>query len=168
MKELEVGKALSFYTKPENVIFVISGTYESPNIMPAGWSMRTSFTPPLFAVSIGLERYTHDLIMKYREFVISFPSEKNERLILKTGGCSGRDVDKFEEFKIKNIKRAEKVNLPLLVDSFINLECTLESFHDTGDHTIFVGRVLKAWKGEGEEVVLNMGKMKFKTFKPNL
>ena len=168
MKELGIEEALSFYTKPENVVFVISGTFEVPNIMPAGWSMRTSFTPPLFAISIGLERYTHDLITRYKEFVVSFPSERNERLILKTGNCSGRNLNKFEKFKIRNIKRAEKVNLPLLIDSYLNLECVLESFLDTGDHTIFVGRVLKAWKGDGERIVLNMGKMEFKTFKANL
>jgi len=168
MEEIDIQKALSFYTKPENVVFIISGTFEAPNIMPAGWFMRTSFNPPLIATSIGLERYTHDLVSKYKDFVISIPSEKNSNLILKTGSCSGSDTDKFKKFSINNIKKGTKVNLPLLIDSFIDFECTLEDFIDTGDHTIFVGRVLRAIKGEGENVVLNMGNMEFKSFKPKL
>ncbi|HLD28902.1 MAG TPA: flavin reductase family protein [bacterium] len=166
MKEAQVNEALMQYAKPEPVVFVISGTFEKPNIMPCGWSMRTSFMPPLFAVSIGLERFTHKLIVAHKEFAVAFPSETMKDLVSDLASCSGSSCDKFEKYKIVPVMKGKRVNLPLLEKAFLNLECVLDSYHDTGDHTIFVGKVQAAWKGEGNQVLMNMGKMDFQAFTP--
>jgi flavin reductase (DIM6/NTAB) family NADH-FMN oxidoreductase RutF len=67
-----------------------------------------------------------------------------EEVIEDTGSCSGRDVDKFEEFGLKSLK-AREVKSPLLSDCIVNLECKLEDELEAGDHTIFLGRVVAAY-----------------------
>lgn len=166
MKEVNIEYALSNLTKPESVVFVIScNDHGVANIMPAGWSMRTSFNPPLYAVSIGFSRYTHELILKTKKFVIAFPSEELEKLILQTGSCSGRNMNKFNEFKIETVPSKETSPLPLLAKATLNLECKLHSQFETGDHTIFVGTVLRATQGKGKHNLINIGNYKFVTIR---
>lgn len=113
------------------------------DVMPAGWAMIASHQPPLFAISVGHGRYTHELIRNQKEFVIAFPGPGLEEAIEYTGSCSGRDIDKFKEFGLKSLK-AQEVKPPLLTDCIVNLECKLEGELEAGDHTIFLGRVVAA------------------------
>ena len=49
--------------KPESCVFVISVDENSkPSGMIAGWNMKCSANPPLFAVSLSKKGYTHKLI----------------------------------------------------------------------------------------------------------
>ena len=55
---------------PEHIVMVttISAAGE-PNIITLGWAMPTSGSPPMCAVSIGLSRYSHDLLEEVPEDV---------------------------------------------------------------------------------------------------
>jgi len=44
--------------------------------MTAAWCMPASHKPPMVAVSIGLKRFSHELILKGREFAINVPNSK--------------------------------------------------------------------------------------------
>ena len=57
------------------------------------------------------------------------------------GSKSGRDVDKFAEFKCKT-EPAKAIDSVLLTDAVANFECRLESETVAGDHIIFVGRIV--------------------------
>ena len=59
------------------------------------------------------------------------------------GTVSGRDVDKLAERQART-QRAEKIDCVLLSDAVANFECLLESELVTGDHMLFVGRVVAA------------------------
>ena len=57
---------------PEQVVMVTTiGTERRPNIITLGWAMPTSGSPQMCAVSIGLGRYSHDLLQQVPEFVRS-------------------------------------------------------------------------------------------------
>jgi flavin reductase (DIM6/NTAB) family NADH-FMN oxidoreductase RutF len=125
------------------------------NIMPAGWSMFTSHEPLLFAVSVGVGRYTHDVIHETGEFVIAYPKEGMGPDIVHTGTHSGPDKLKDTSFEFD---AAELVRPGLIKGALVNLECRLHSAHLTGDHTIFVGEVVKGhYSGEPGRRLMNFG-----------
>ena len=62
---------------PEQVVIAIAkdanGHY---NPITLGWVMCTSFSPPMLAMSIGLQRHSLQAVRAAKEFVISFPSKE--------------------------------------------------------------------------------------------
>ncbi|MEM2872578.1 MAG: flavin reductase family protein [Nitrososphaerales archaeon] len=130
------------YPRPIVLITCIDSSGK-PNIMPAAWAMPASFDPPMVAIGIALTRYSHELISKTREFVINIPTKELVKHIDYLGSVSGRDVDKFKASKLTALP-AKKVKTPLIGECVAHIECEVASMLDTGDHTIFVGRVVAA------------------------
>ncbi|MBW3012301.1 flavin reductase family protein [Candidatus Woesearchaeota archaeon] len=145
------------YCKPEQVVLVVSKDKDSKaNLMPAGWSMRTSGSPPMYCVSIAPARYTHSCIEHSKEFVIAFVGKDMIDVIDLAGSTSGRDTDKFKEANIKTAD-AKEVSIPLLADAVVNIECKLVDQLTTGDHTIFIGEIKAAHVNKNKKPVLNFG-----------
>lgn len=145
MKEVSAREALG--TKYPEVVCLVSCISKEgkPNLIPLGWSMQTSFDPPMVAISIGKTRHSHKLISETKEFVFTYPKEELEDIVLFCGTHSGRNVDKIAKTGIE-LKKAQLVKAYLLPDCLMNLECKVQDTLDSGDHTIFVGEILKAYK----------------------
>ena len=105
--------------------------------------MPTSGQPPMCAISIGLTRYTHELLERVPEFVLALPGEDMEQACVYCGTYSGRDVDKFKETGLTPLP-ATKVRPPLIAECLANLECRVVGKIRTGDHTIFAGEIVAA------------------------
>jgi flavin reductase (DIM6/NTAB) family NADH-FMN oxidoreductase RutF len=147
MKEVSFSEAMR-KKYPEWVVLITTiDEHGKPDVMPAGWAMIASHQPPMFAISVGHGRYTHELIRSQKEFVVAFPGPGSEKAIEDTGSSSGRNIDKFEEFELKSLK-AREVKPPLLLGCIVNLECKLEGELEAGDHTIFLGKVVAAYIDE--------------------
>lgn len=160
MEEISPDKVFDEF-KPENVIFVLSVDKNGkPNGMVAGWSMKCSFKPRLFAVSLWEKGYTHKLIHQSKEFVVAVPNKKLERFIEVFGNLHGDKVDKFKRTGITTVP-AKHLKTPLLPDATINMECKLVKELKAGDHYIFVGEVIAAHIKKGK-ILLNMGKVENK------
>jgi len=113
------------------------------NMVTLAWTMPTSFSPPLVAISISPKRYSHRLIKETKEFCINIPTMEIVKQVLFCGRHSGYAFDKFRETKLTPIK-AKKVKPPLIKECAAHIECKVVSEFETGDHTIFVGEVLSA------------------------
>jgi flavin reductase (DIM6/NTAB) family NADH-FMN oxidoreductase RutF len=111
------------------------------NPITLGWIMLTSHNPPMMAFSVGITRYSLEVIRQAREFVIAFPSELQGIETLLFGTSSGRDTDKLNMSGIKTVP-AVKINSLLLEDAAANFECRLIGEFPSGDHVIFVGEVI--------------------------
>ena len=96
MKEVLPQKALE-RKYPEWIVLVTVKAEKKVNIITLGWFMCTSIEPPMIAISIGHSRFSHDLILKEKEFGVSFVAHEMEKDMLFCGTHSGRDVDKFKE-----------------------------------------------------------------------
>ena len=145
--------------KPESCVFVISiDENGKPSGMIAGWNMKCSMEPPLFAVSLSKKGYTHKLIQQSKEFVIAVPNKELEKSLLLFGSTHGDETDKFAESKIKTAK-AEFVKSPLIKNATINFECELFKEIDSGDHIIFIGKILASYINKDKKVLLNMEKV---------
>lgn len=118
------------------------------NIITLAWSMPASFKPPLAAVSIAPERYSHGLVMNSREFVVNIPTMEIAKETLFCGRNSGRDVDKFKATGLTPIP-AKKVRPPLIRECMAHLECRVVDYVKAGDHTIFIGEVVSITVNDG-------------------
>jgi flavin reductase (DIM6/NTAB) family NADH-FMN oxidoreductase RutF len=157
MNEVPVKEAFRLF-KPESCVFVISVDKDGdPNGMVAGWNMKCSMDPPLFAVALSKKGNTHTLIEQSKEFVIAVPNKELEKTVHLFGSVHGSDVDKFKTSKVAT-KKARFVRSPLLAKATINFECMLEKKILSGDHVIFIGKVLAAHVRQKKGILLNMGK----------
>ncbi|MCP8307620.1 MAG: flavin reductase family protein [archaeon] len=134
------------YPRPMVLITCIDSSGK-PNIIPVAWTMPISFNPPMVAISIALTRYSHKLIKETREFVINIPTKELVKHIDYLGSVSGKDVDKFKASNLTALP-AKKVKPPLIGECVAHIECELVSKLDTGDHTIFIGKVVAAQANE--------------------
>jgi len=127
---------------PEQVVVVLVRE-EGGRVNPItiGWVMLTSHVPPMMAFSVGLKRYSLELLRKAGECVIAFPSEDQAEETLLFGTASGRDRDKLEDSAVITVP-AKTVDCVLLNDAVANFECVIREEMQTGDHVIFAVEVL--------------------------
>ncbi len=143
MQEVPIGQA--FKRKyPEQIALAVSVDQAgTPDIITLGWAMPTSNQPPMVAISVGLTRYSHELITKSKEYVLAFPGPELSDASLFCGTKSGRDVDKVKELGLKTFP-AKVVKPPLLGGCVANFEVKVTGEFLTGDHTIFAGEIIAA------------------------
>jgi flavin reductase (DIM6/NTAB) family NADH-FMN oxidoreductase RutF len=117
------------------------------NIITLAWTMPVSINPPLLAVSIAPRRLSHKLIRETKEFVVNIPTMEFVKETLFCGRRSGRDFDKFKETKLTPMP-AKTVKAPIIKECVAHLECKLYRRITTGDHSLFIGRILAAYADE--------------------
>jgi flavin reductase (DIM6/NTAB) family NADH-FMN oxidoreductase RutF len=123
-------------------IICITSAYEGKrNVMTSAWCAPASFIPPLITTSIGVSRYTHDLVIKSRELVLNIMASDQEEIAVYCGNHSGRDVDKFRNLNLQ-VQKGQIVQAPLIMGCAAQIECKVLSYHLVGDHTLFVGETV--------------------------
>jgi flavin reductase (DIM6/NTAB) family NADH-FMN oxidoreductase RutF len=113
------------------------------NLMPAGWGIELCEDPPLLGVSVGLERYSHEMFQKVRHFSWTAPSVGMGPDIYFCGTRSGRELDKTKHLAGTKLQPGQSCDVPLIEDAHRCAECELVGDTLTGDHRLFVGRVLR-------------------------
>jgi len=111
------------------------------NVLPLDWHLPLSFFPKLYGISLESRNYSSELIKKSGSFAVNFMSYEFEPEILTAGRTSGRSVDKFAATNLAR-KEASSIDLPVLSDALGVLECRVVHTLETGDHTLFVGKVV--------------------------
>ena len=118
------------------------------NVTTIAWAMPASNNPPLIAISISPQRHSHTLIKESEEFVVNIPTLELLQSVYACGSFSGRSFDKFKKADLTPIP-ARRVKAPAIKECIAHLECTLENQLTTGDHTVFVGKVVAAYANSG-------------------
>jgi flavin reductase (DIM6/NTAB) family NADH-FMN oxidoreductase RutF len=80
--------------------------------------------------------------MKSKEFAINIASVDQMDLAIFCGNTSGREIDKFKE-KRMSVRSAKKIKAPLINGCAANIECKVQQYYLTGDHTVFVGETVR-------------------------
>ena len=136
---------------PEQIVLATARVSKDKyNPITLGWTMITSHNPFMMAISVGITRYSLEVIRKAGEFVICFPSVSMAGDVLFFGTHSGRDVEKIKE-RDAAVQPARSFDGVLFSDAVANFECTLSSELRTGDHVIFVGTVVCSHMNEDKE-----------------
>jgi len=141
MREATLSEAIKTKLPEQVVLASVVDAAGKPNLIALGWCMPTSNDPPMLAISVAFDRYSHGCLTANPEFVVVFPAANQKSAALYCGTKSGRDVDKFQETGLEPLP-ASKVAPPLVAGATANFECVVEATVDTGDHTIFAGRIV--------------------------
>ncbi|WP_024833594.1 flavin reductase family protein [Ruminiclostridium josui] len=112
-----------------------------PNIITLAWTGTINSDPPMVSISVRKERYSYELIKEKGEFVINLPTKK---LAFATDYCgvkSGRDIDKFEAMGL-TAEAASKVQVPLIKECPLNIECVVKQSIELGSHVLFLAEIV--------------------------
>lgn len=130
------------YLSPRKVVMVTTRLDGTDNVLPVDWHMPISFEPKLYAICLETHNHSADTIRRTGEFVVNFVGAAFEEKILLCGRTSGREADKFVLSGLGR-RAARHVNVPVLTEAFGCLECRVTETREWGDHTVFVGKVLR-------------------------
>ncbi len=117
------------------------GNEGKPNIITVSWGGILSTYPPVVGISIQKTRHSHGLIIETQEFVINMPSEDMLWIVDYCGWISGTEEDKFNKTKLTPIPGKE-VNVPLIKECPINLECKVKDIISLEPYDLFIGEVV--------------------------
>lgn len=105
-----------------------------------------SLEPPLILVCIDKRTGSHYAFEETDTFVVNVLREDQQHY---SDQFASHLPDKFHG--IEYLENAD--GLPMLKDALVNMQCRLVNSHDNGDHTIFVGEILKSHATDGKPLV---------------
>jgi len=140
-KQVEYSDAIKTKYPEQVVIAIAKDAKGKANPVTLGWTMITSGTPTMMAIAVAKKHYSIETIRHSKCFTIAYPASDMADAALFFGSKSGRDVDKFAEFDC-DTEPAKAIDSLLLADAVANFECTLESEAESGDHIIFIGKIV--------------------------
>lgn len=147
---------------------VVAGAYDEngkADCCTLAFATMCSHRPPavMIAINTTLKRKTLKSILYSREFTVGFPSIEHVAETDYFGIASGYDTDKIEDVSF-NIKKAEKVNAPIIEEFKVSLECRVIHMAEVGSHTQITGQIVNV---QAEEEVLDeKGKISFEKLNP--
>ena len=130
--------------EPGPVVMMTTSQSGKPNVMTMSWHTMLDFEPPLIGCVVSNRDYSFDALKKTKECVIAIPAVKLASKVVAVGNSSGRNINKFEAFKL-TIETASLVNAPIIAECFANLECKVVDTSMINKYNFFVLQVLKAW-----------------------
>lgn len=110
------------------------------NALAVAYCCNCSYAPPMVMVGIVPSRYSYKIIKETGAFAVNIVTKDQKEMFDYLGSHSGRDEDKFSKLNIK-VDEGTKVNVPLLADCPVNIECKVVDSILTGSHEMFVGKI---------------------------
>ena len=111
------------------------------NIITVAWAGTVCTNPAMVSISVRPQRYSYGIIRESGEFVINLTTKRLTRAMDFCGVRSGRDVDKFAHLGLTK-EPASQVQVPLIGESPVNIECRVRQVIEPGSHHIFLADVL--------------------------
>ncbi len=112
------------------------------NAAPVAWTVPLSMEPPLVGVVIHPHRHTADMIRFSEEFAINIPGPSLLKQTHFLGTQSGLNNNKLEASGLE-LFSGQRIEAPLIEGCLAWIECGLQDVISIGDHTLFVGRVVR-------------------------
>ena len=131
------------FLEPGPIVLVSSAWKGERTIMTMGWHMIMECQPSRIGCYIWTENHSFELVRKSKQCVINVPTVELAETVVRIGNCSGRDVDKFEEFEL-TATPGVKVAAPLIDECFASFECRLVDTSLIRKYSLFVLEVVKA------------------------
>lgn len=134
--------------KPGNLLYPVPTVLVSAadkdgnsNLITVAWAGTICSDPPMLSISVRPERYSYHMIRETGEFVVNLTTEELVRAVDFCGVKSGRDTDKWKETGLTP-EKASVVNVPLVRQSPVNLECRVLRVDELGSHHMFIAQVV--------------------------
>ena len=127
---------------PGPVAIVTTSWRGIPNAAPIAWCAALSIAPPLVGIAVHPHRHTADMIRFSDGFAINIPGPKLLKQTAFLGSLSGLNNNKLESSGLE-LFNPLMIDAPLIEGCLAWIECTVNDVIRTGDHTLFVGNVVK-------------------------
>lgn len=131
------------FLEPGPIVLVSSAWKGERNIMTMGWHMIMEFEPSLVGCYVWSANHSREMIRSSKECVINVPTVGLAAKVVGIGNTSGRDIDKFAQFRLTAVPGA-KVKAPLIGECFASFECRLVDASLIRKYSLFVLEVVKA------------------------
>ena len=122
------------------VLVSVADSAGNDNLITIAWTGTVCSDPAMTYISVRKERYSHHMLKENKEFVIKLVSKEICRAADICGVRSGRDLDKFEATGLTR-EKASTVNVPLVKESPVNIECKVTQVLELGSHDMFLAKV---------------------------
>ncbi|MBO5426406.1 MAG: flavin reductase family protein [Lachnospiraceae bacterium] len=137
----EVWKAGNMLYPVPAVMVTVSDGKDKDNIITIAWTGTINSDPAMVSISVRKSRYSHELLTANGEFVINLVTRDLTYAMDYCGVKSGRDMDKFEAMKLTRGK-ASAVNVPIIEESPVCIECKVKQVLELGTHDMFIAEVV--------------------------
>lgn len=133
--------------KPGNMVYPVPAVLVSAadgegrtNLITVAWTGTICTNPPMAYISVRPERYSYDMIRSTGQFVINLTTEDMAYATDLCGVKSGRDLDKWQAAGLTQ-QQASAVDVPLVAESPVNIECQVVKVEELGSHHMFIAEV---------------------------
>ncbi len=117
--------------------------------------------PKQIAVCLNKNNYTTELVLESKKLIVNVIGQDAFQLIANFGFSCGRDRNKFEEVKYKEIK-----GMPALLDDALSgMICKVENMMDVGSHWLMVCSVEDAFVNNNKKDILPLSYSDFRLIK---
>jgi flavin reductase (DIM6/NTAB) family NADH-FMN oxidoreductase RutF len=133
--------------KPDTMLYPVPAVIVScgdgegmDNIITISWVGTVCTSPPMISISVRRERFSYGLIKNKGEFVVNLV---NKKLLFPLDYCgvkSGWNVDKWKELHLTK-EKGDKVSVPLIKESPLNMECVVTDVLELGSHVLFIAKI---------------------------
>lgn len=130
------------------VVLISTGDGRRANVAPIAWNVPVSDDPPLFAIAVERDNFTHALIRKTGAFTVNVPHAGQLRAVQFCGRNSGRQGDKFRAGGLTP-EKGLRIKAPRVRGCVAFFECRVEKTVRAGGQSVFIGRVLSAYVRRG-------------------
>ena len=130
--------------EPGPVVLITTARRGRTDIMTQSWHTMLEFEPPLVGCVVSNRNYSFSLLKSTRECVINIPTAELAKQVVGCGNTTGAKTDKFEVFGLTPAP-AKRVQAPLIVECYANLECRVVDTRAVAKYGFFVLEVVRAW-----------------------
>ncbi len=121
--------------------------------LTVGSVVSLSLEPPLAGVSVSRQAAVHELLRRAGAFSLSLLAGDQESV----AQHFARGVPPFAHWHGIRTREGRAAPAPLLEGALGWLECRVAAEHEAGDHTLFVGEVVRAEPGRSGPALVRVG-----------
>jgi 3-hydroxy-9,10-secoandrosta-1,3,5(10)-triene-9,17-dione monooxygenase reductase component len=147
---VELRRAFSHYATGVTIVTAIDAAGQRVGMTANSFSS-LSLDPPLILWSLAKTSTNYEAFRGARHFAVHVLDTAQTALAKQ---FATKDVDRFAGVTCA----AGHAGVPLLCDYHARFECETHAQYDGGDHTIFVGRVLRTDERPGDPLLFYRGK----------
>lgn len=140
MKKISWKPGNMIYPLPAVLVTCSNGRGED-NVLTIAWTGTVCTNPPMTYISVRPERYSYHIIKESEEFIINLTTKELAKATDFCGVRSGKDIDKFEQMHLTK-QKAKVVNVPMIAESPVNIECKVTEIKELGSHHMFLAEVV--------------------------
>lgn len=126
---------------PCPVLLVTSKFGNEENVFTVSWSGIACSHPEYITISVKPTRYSYNLIYNSGYFTANIINENLLEIADYCGTFSGKNHDKFRECALTKVP-GKDIDVPLILECPINIECKVENVLALGSHHLIVGKVV--------------------------